>query len=241
MPLPEPHGGVCEDMTAFQERSTDQWDVRDLGRVAYREAWAFQKEVVASRHAGTVRDTLLICEHDPVVTIGRGTPDGAVLDARFPVDPVERGGEATYHGPGQLVIYPIVKMTSQSRDLHHWLRALEDACSEVLESFGLVCGRRAGATGVWVSGSGSEQRKIVSIGVAANRWVTWHGLALNHETKLEDFSVIKPCGFDAGVMTSMAAEMGVDCPSRADVLGQLVPALQRHLAVFQECERGESP
>ena len=234
MHSPELHGGICEEMKTLQDRSTNQWDVRDLGRIAYREAWALQKEVVASRHAGTVRDTLLICEHEPVVTTGRGTPDDAVLDARFPVEIVERGGEATYHGPGQLVIYPIVKMGPQSRDLHHWLRALEDACIETLDSFGLPSGRRAGATGVWVSEPGSEQRKIVSIGVAASRWVSWHGLALNHETKLEDFSVIKPCGFDAGVMTSMAAEMGGYYPSRADVLSQLVPALQRHLAVFQE-------
>lgn len=208
------------------------WDVRDLGRIAYREAWELQKETVAARHAGKVPDTLLVCEHDAVVTTGRGTPEGAVLDTRFPVEAVERGGEATYHGPGQVVVYPIVALAPGARDLHRWLRALEEACLETLSAFGLSCVRREGATGVWIGDAGKAQRKIVSIGVAANRWVTWHGLALNHETRLEDFSVIRPCGFDAAVMTSMAAELGARCPSRVEVLAQLLPALQRHLAPF---------
>jgi lipoyl(octanoyl) transferase len=210
------------------------WSVRDLGRIGYREAWALQKEIVAARHAGEVPDTLLVCEHEAVVTTGRGTPDGAVLDSRFPVEAVERGGEATYHGPGQVVVYPIVLLAPGARDLHRWLRALEEACIETLGVFGLACGRRSGATGVWLGDAGGSERKIVSIGVAANRWVSWHGLALNHETQLEDFSVIRPCGFDAAVMTSMAAELGDRCPSRAGVLAELVPALERHLAGFRE-------
>ncbi len=204
--------------------------VRDLGRIAYRDAWALQKETVAARRAGTAPDTLLVCEHDPVVTVGRGTKGEAVLDRRFPVEEVERGGEATYHGPGQVVVYPIVALAPGARDLHRWLRALEEAGLRTLAASGLEAGRRDGATGVWIGGT----RKLVSIGVAADRWVTWHGLALNHRTDLAHFAAIRPCGFDAQVMTSMEAELGERCPDREAVVATLVDALREELAPFRE-------
>ena len=213
------------------------WVVHDLGRVPYREGWEAQRRQVDARLAGEAGDALLVCEHDPVVTTGRGTEDDAVLDPRFPVEAVERGGAATYHGPGQVVVYPVVLLAPGRRDLHAWLRALEEACITTLAGFGLSCGRREGATGVWVDGS----RKIVSLGVAARRWVSWHGLALNHETDLSHFGVIRPCGFDAEVMTSLRAELGDDCPDRATLVASLVPALQRELAPFREPAASGSP
>ncbi len=223
----------CAEATGAGRRpAAAPWSVQDLGRIAYRDAWEQQKRLVADRFAGATGDTLLVCEHDPVVTTGRGTPEDAVLDERFPVEAVERGGEATYHGPGQVVVYPVVFLAEGKRDLHRWLRALEQACVETLGGFGLSCGAREGATGVWVDG----ERKIVSIGVAAQRWVSWHGLALNHETDLEHFQVIRPCGFDAAVMTSMAAELGARCPDRSELLAALIPELQRQLSVFQQPE-----
>jgi lipoate-protein ligase B len=197
-------------------------DVRDLGRMPYRLAWTLQKELVEARLAGRARDTLLLVEHDPVVTLGRGTrgeflAGGARVQregdtefvelpggARAEVIEVERGGQATYHGPGQLVAYPIVKLRDDRHDLHAWMRALEQAVIDTLEPLGLRAGRREGATGVWIDG----ERKICSIGVAASRWVTYHGLALNVETDLSSFTAIQPCGFEAGVMTSVAKEVG---------------------------------
>jgi lipoyl(octanoyl) transferase len=207
---------------AVAARGAPALDVRDLGRTPYRLCWALQKELVEERLAGRARDTLLLVEHEPVVTLGRGTR-GAFLaggarvlreggsefvalpgGVRAEVVEVERGGQATYHGPGQLVAYPIVKLREGRRDLHAWMRALEQAVIDVLAPLGVRAERRGGATGVWVGG----QRKIVSIGVAASRWVTYHGLALNVTTDLSHFAAIAPCGFEAGVMTSVEREAG---------------------------------
>lgn len=207
---------------AVAARGAGPLDVRDLGRMPYRLCWVLQKELVEQRLAGRAPDTLLLVEHEPVVTLGRGTR-GAFLaggarvlregdaefvelpgGARAEVIEVERGGQATYHGPGQLVAYPIVKLREGRRDLHAWMRALEQAVIDALKPLGVRAGRREGATGVWVDG----QRKICSIGVAASRWVTYHGLALNVSTDLAHFAAIAPCGFEAGVMTSVEREVG---------------------------------
>ncbi|HZJ69625.1 MAG TPA: lipoyl(octanoyl) transferase LipB [Planctomycetota bacterium] len=213
-------------------------EVRDLGRLAYHEAWELQKRLVAQRHAGEAPDTLLVVEHEPVITVGRGAK-GEVLTAGAatptPVVAVERGGQATWHGPGQIVVYPIVKLRDDRHDLHGWMRALEEATIRAVGEFGLVAGRRTGATGVWIDG----ERKLCSIGVAATRWVTWHGLALNHEPDLSAFAAINPCGFDAAVMTSMRRELEDAAPPRAvppreAVVAALVRHLHDTLAPFRE-------
>jgi lipoyl(octanoyl) transferase len=208
-------------------------DVVDLGRVAYTDAWKQQQQLLDARRAGTGPDTLLVCEHDPVITTGRGTTEGWLRDDRFPVVPVERGGEATYHGPGQVVLYPIVAMAEGARDLHRWMRALEQAAIDACATFGLEAGRKPGATGVWIDG----RAKLASIGVAARGWVTWHGMALNHETDLSHFEAIQPCGFDAGVMTSLSRELGVRCPDRESLVTALVDALRQQLAPFKDPEQ----
>jgi lipoyl(octanoyl) transferase len=197
-------------------------EIRDLGSMPYRLCWALQKELVEARLHDRIFDTLLVVEHEPVVTLGRGTrgeflaggarvlregeSDFVALPggARAELIEVERGGQATYHGPGQLVVYPIVKLRADRHDLHAWMRALEQGVIDVLAPLGIRAGRREGATGVWVDG----QRKIGSIGVAASRWVTYHGLALNVDTELAHFMAIAPCGFEAGVMTSVRVERG---------------------------------
>ena len=197
-------------------------EIRDLGSMPYRLCWALQKELVEARLHDRIFDTLLVVEHEPVVTLGRGTrgeflaggarvvregeSDFVLLPggARAELIEVERGGQATYHGPGQLVVYPIVKLRPDRHDLHAWMRALEQGVIDVLAPLGIRAGRREGATGVWVDG----QRKICSIGVAASRWVTYHGLALNVDTELAHFMAIAPCGFEAGVMTSVRVERG---------------------------------
>jgi len=227
--------------------------VTDLGRVGYERAWTLQRRLVEQRAAEEVGDVLLVCEHDPVVTTGRGSRGEAAREARFPRFAVERGGQATYHGPGQIVAYPIVALAPERRDLHAWMRALEDAVVATLADAGLRAGRVPGATGVWVGDGVAEApaagraaapatappgaHKLCSIGVAARRWVTYHGLALNHDPDLSHFGVIDPCGFDARVMTSMRAELGTRCPPRAEVVARLVEHLGTALAPFAREDR----
>jgi lipoate-protein ligase B len=222
--------------------------VRDAGRMAYEAARTEQRRLVASRHAGSGPDTLLVVEHEPVITVGRGT-QGAFLaraDARLPaglrVYEVERGGQATWHGPGQIVVYPIVKLADDRHDLHAWMRALEEAVLRTLTDVGLPAGRRPGATGVWMDGV----RKICSIGVAASRWITWHGLALNHAPDMRQFQAIAPCGFDASVMTSMKKECARlspprGCPPREAVVQALVGLLATVIEPFREAALRGAP
>ncbi len=174
-------------------------DVRRLGRTRYEDAHALQERLVEQRIAGEIPDTLLLTEHEPVVTLGRGSPPDDAAGVPFPVVRVERGGEATFHGPGQVVVYPILLLPPERRDLHRYLRDLEQAVIDTLAEFDVEGERREGLTGVWVGG-----RKICSIGVAVRRWVTWHGLALNVRTDLDAFRSFRPCGLDPEVMTRLA-------------------------------------
>ena len=170
-----------------------------LGRLPYPEAHARMVALLEARIAGEVGDTLLLCEHEPVFTLGRArAAAGNVLDpGDVPVVSVERGGDVTYHGPGQLVGYPVVALPHH--DLHAWLRGLEDVCIAVLGRWGVVGGRDARNTGVWVDG-----RKIAAIGVAVRRWVTWHGFALNVDPDLLLYRRINPCGMDSTLVTAMS-------------------------------------
>lgn len=173
--------------------------VRRLGRTRYQQAHALQEELVAARLAGTIGDTLLLTEHERVVTLGRGSPRGAQGATELPVVEVERGGEATWHGPGQLVAYPILLLPETKRDLHRYLRDLEAVVIGVLADLGVEGERVEGKTGVWIGGL-----KVCSIGVAVRRWVTWHGLALNVDNDLADFRAFAPCGLDPNLMTRLA-------------------------------------
>lgn len=200
------------------------WVVRDLGRADYAEVNALQEELIAKIAAGEEPDHLLLAEFEPVITIGRGG-GGASQYAHLgvPVHEISRGGKATFHGPGQLVAYPLLRLEDEARDLHAYLHALEDALIAVMSDFGLQGGRDPRNTGCWVNG-----RKVASIGVAVRRWVTWHGLALNVATDLDWFRRFDPCGLDPEVMTTMAAECqasGRAVPSRADAVEALVNRL----------------
>ena len=189
-------------------------DVVDLGVLSYRDAYARQQVLVDAVHAGRARDTLLLVEHPHVYTLGRNREAaGNVLAAgEVEVVQVERGGDVTYHGPGQLVAYPIIQLAESERDLHAFMRRLEDAIIATLARAGLEAGRSDGNTGVW-----REGRKLASIGIACRRWVTWHGLALNVSTDLSYFQRINPCGFEASVMTTLAAEIGARAPGMGQV------------------------
>jgi lipoyl(octanoyl) transferase len=181
--------------------------VADWGRTAYAAALARQHALVADRLAGRAPDTLVLTEHEPVVTLGRGTHASNVIAPTCPVVQVERGGDATWHGPGQVVGYLVRLLPPERRDLLAHLRAIEDLLLAALALLGVHGARTPGSTGVWVEGEG-RLRKIASIGVAAKSWCTYHGFALNVDCDLDAFRAINPCGFDASVMTSLREVLG---------------------------------
>ncbi len=176
----------------------------------YADALALQRGVAAARLNGQVaEDVLLLVQHPPVITLGRSTKAGNLLASSellasrgVELFDVERGGDVTFHGPGQLVGYPIVNLAQHTQDLHWYLRQLEDVMIRALATFGITAGRNPGKTGVWVAG-----RKIASIGVHARQWVTWHGFALNVTTDLSYFDLMIPCGIPDVVMTSVEREL----------------------------------
>ena len=175
------------------------------GRVPYDVALAWQEALVARRLDGGP-DALLVLEHPPVYTLGRGADArflGVAADGDVPVVRVGRGGQVTYHGPGQLVGYPILGLRDLRPDVRWYVRGLEEVLIDALADLGIAAVRRPGLTGVWVG-----PRKIGSIGVAIRRWVTWHGFALNVAPDVSGFAAITPCGIDGVVMTSVAREGG---------------------------------
>ncbi|HEV2097212.1 MAG TPA: lipoyl(octanoyl) transferase LipB [Chthoniobacterales bacterium] len=184
---------------------TREFQVRWLGRVGFAEALAMQEEFVAQRkNDRSLPDVLLLLEHEPVYTIGR-TPDQSSLRGSahlpHPLFPINRGGQATYHGPGQLMGYPIIDLHRCGQDLHRYLRWVEDLLIELLSHYGICGHRREGLTGVWV-----EERKIASIGVGVRHWIAMHGFALNVCGDLSPFNHITPCGITGVAMTSMEKE-----------------------------------
>jgi lipoate-protein ligase B len=178
-----------------------------FGLAPYGEVHELQQRLVDLRVGDLVPNLLLTGEHPAVITLGRRTPPERRYDPAIPVVVVERGGEATYHGPGQLVVYPIVHLTQARRDLHRFQRDLEEVGIRTLADFGVSGERRPGLTGVWVA-----DQKIQSLGIALRRWVTWHGLALNVSTDLRAFRGFAPCGLDGQVMTSLEVVLGCAVP-----------------------------
>jgi lipoyl(octanoyl) transferase len=181
--------------------------VARLGPVDYEAALRLQEAIVRARQAGDCGDTLLLLEHPHVFTLGRGADARFLRDipAGIAIHRVSRGGQVTYHGPGQLIAYPIIKLEGAACDVGRYLRDLEAVVIDALVHLGIVAGRRAGMTGVWVGG-----RKIASIGVGLRRWVTFHGFALNVACDLRYFDAIVPCGIAGCEMTSIAALGGAE-------------------------------
>jgi lipoate-protein ligase B len=180
------------------------------GTGAYPEVWELQKALVTARARRELPDLVITVEHPHVITMGRSTqpenllgvtaPDGS---GSVPVVTIERGGDVTYHGPGQVVAYLIFDLDERGRDLHRFLRDTEAVQIALLDRFGLKASRRKGSTGVWIG-----DRKVGSVGIAVRRWITYHGFALNVATDLRFFKLLHPCGFNADVMTSMSALLG---------------------------------
>ncbi|MDQ2866825.1 MAG: lipoyl(octanoyl) transferase LipB [Verrucomicrobiota bacterium] len=182
-------------------------NTRWLGRVSYGDAFALQEKIVGDKRGDrSLDDTILLLEHDAVYTIGR-TPDRSSLrDAEqlpHPLFQINRGGQATYHGPGQLIGYPIIDLRNYTQDLHRYLRWIEELLIAFVGKFGIAGRRREGLTGVWI-----EDRKIASIGVGVRHWITMHGFALNVCGDLAPFAQITPCGIANVTMTSIENESG---------------------------------
>jgi lipoyl(octanoyl) transferase len=208
------------------------WDVVDLGVASYRDTWAKQLALVEQRQTDAVRDTLLLVEHPHVFTLGRRreAQQNVVAPGDVEVIEIERGGDVTYHGPGQLVAYPIVLLGEGERDLHKYLRNLEQAVIETCVRFGLAADREPGKTGAWCTNAAGARKKLCSMGIACRKWITFHGLALNVASDLSYFARINPCGFESSVMTTMAVELGERAPSMAETKHALTEELGRALS-----------
>ncbi len=208
--------------------SAPQVSLRVLGRTRYAASLAAQRELRAQRIAGEAGDTLILTEHLPVFTLGRGAGTAHLhltereIEARgFDIARIERGGDVTYHGPGQLVVYPILDLATYGRDVRRYIWRLEETAIRLLAAYGVRGERRAGTPGVW-----SGRRKIASVGVHISRWVTLHGLAVNVDMDLAPFTLIDPCGLVGMEMTSIAAERGASVP--------LDGAMTRYPPIFAE-------
>ena len=178
------------------------------GLVDYAAALAWQQTLVAQRIAAEIPDSLVLLEHPPVFTLGRGGDERYLLDSgQVPVHRVGRGGEVTFHGPGQLVGYPILDLKRHGKDVHRYLRLLEDVLIATLAAWNIAATRRDGLTGVW---AGTD--KVASIGIGVRRWITFHGFALNVNTDLSYFSAIVPCGLPGVRMTSMQELLKEELP-----------------------------
>ncbi len=195
--------------------SPDPISTEWLGRLPYRAAWALQKELHAARVEGRIGDRLLLLEHPAVLTLGRHADpshvraDAAELaDRGIEVIRVERGGEVTYHGPGQLVAYPIIALSRRGLLIRPLVRALEAAMVATCGAFGVVAGRRDGHPGCWCEPNGPSPRKIGALGIRVERGVTYHGIALNIAPDLADFDLIDACGMPGVASTSIANELG---------------------------------
>ena len=218
--------GMIDGQGCREWRTADgRWRVFWLGRVSYEVALSWQERLVEGKVADLeAEDVMLLLEHDPVYTIGR-SPDrsslGVAEGGAVPIVEINRGGKATYHGPGQLVGYPLFDLRRGGRDLHRYLRSIELGLSESVSVFGVAAGFREGLTGVWVG-----DRKLASIGVGVRRWIAMHGFALNVAEDLSGFGNITPCGISGVEMTSLSREVGreVSVEAFAAVVARTLPA-----------------
>lgn len=209
--------------------------VRDLGLKDYQEVWDLQKRLVYERGEGAAPDTVLLCQHHPVYTIGRSSKQAIPKGLPHPVHAIERGGDLTWHGPGQLVGYPIMDLRSLDMTATSYLRALEAVLAEALLPFGVEAAPVKGLTGLWVG-----KKKLVSIGVAVSGGVSYHGFAINANNSLAAFAHINPCKLESDVMTSLAKLAGAPIDERllTEAVGQ---ALIHYLSYGARAPKTEVP
>jgi lipoyl(octanoyl) transferase len=213
----------------------------DLGLIGYAEAYALQTRVVAARKAGAIEDALLLCEHPHVITLGRSgkrenllASDHVLKQKGVEFHATNRGGDITYHGPGQIVGYPILNLGAIRRDVVWYVRTLEEAMIRTTAEFGITAERVAGKTGIWVR-VGDTEEKLAAIGVHISRWVTSHGFAYNVSTDLRNFDLIVPCGIADRKATSLEKLLGRNVKEK-----EVAPRIAKHLAELLGLEMKES-
>ncbi|MDB5038855.1 MAG: lipoate-protein ligase [Bacteriovoracaceae bacterium] len=204
--------------------------------LSYSDIWEFQKDRVDAVSKGISPETIIFCEHERVLTAGRRFKSENVLDKTLPLFEIERGGDVTLHAPGQLVIYPILKLNSGRfpGGLHEYLRFIEQVTMDNLKKLGLEAGR-FGPTGVWIKNKNGEEKKIASLGIAVRHWITYHGLAINVSNDLADFQKLRPCDFESSIMTSLANE-GVTISLHAlatEIQNLMEVDLKKRFEIFQ--------
>src|SRR6266581_6898257 len=202
----------------------------ELGLIGYQQAWALQKRIVAARKADFLPDVLLLCDHPHVITLGRNgkrehllAPDTLLQQMNVEFCPTDRGGDVTYHGPGQIVGYPILQLAEIRRDVVWYVRQLEEAMIRATQEYGIAAGREPGKTGVWVKTARGEE-KLAAIGVHLSRWVTSHVFAYNVSTDLRYFDLIVPCGIEDKRATSLEKILG-----RGVKMEEVSPRIAAHL------------
>ena len=213
----------------------------DLGLIGYAEAWELQKRVAAARKAGAIADILLLCEHPHVITLGRSGKRENLLASEHVLrqkgvefHASDRGGDITYHGPGQIVGYPILNLGAIRRDVVWYVRILEEAMIRATAEFGITAERVAGKTGIWVR-AGSTEEKLAAIGVRISRWVTSHGFAYNVSTDLRNFDLIVPCGIADRKATSLEKLLGRSVEQK-----EVAPRIAKHLGELLGLEMKEA-
>ncbi|MEM6916559.1 MAG: lipoyl(octanoyl) transferase LipB [Verrucomicrobiota bacterium] len=195
--------------------------------MSYTEGLKLQEDLVEQRKEGLVEDTVLLLEHEPVYTIGRTRDRSSLRDPDtlpHPIVETNRGGQATFHGPGQLVGYPILDLNAYGRDLHYYLREIESLLIDFAAEFGISAQRREGLTGVW-----SEDRKLASIGVGVRKWISMHGFGLNVTKDLSGYEAITPCGISDVVMTSLSLESNQEI-SVEEAASRIEPFIREHFS-----------
>jgi len=213
----------------------------DLGLIGYAEAYALQKRAVAARKAGAIADVLLLCQHPHVITLGRSGKRENLLASEqvlrqkgVEFHATDRGGDITYHGPGQIVGYPILDLGAIRRDVVWYVRTLEEALIRATAEFGIGSERVAGKTGIWVRAGNSEE-KLAAIGVHISRWVTSHGFAYNVSTDLRYFDLIVPCGIAGGKATSLEKLLGRSVQEK-----EVAPRIANHMGELLALEMKEA-
>ena len=203
------------------------YNILDLGKSHYNDAWKLQKRLQSQRISGQIDDQLLLVEHFPVYTLGKNTPREHLLTKEsdnISIIQTDRGGDITFHGPGQLVGYPILDLNQYKRSITWYMRELEQLIIDVLKEYDINAGRKKGLTGVWVKG-----KKIAALGVRISKWVTMHGFSLNINPDLKYYQGIIPCGIKDYGVTSMADLLGNDVPDMSEIKDTLV---QHFIAKF---------
>ena len=207
------------------------YNVLDLGTSHYEEAWDLQKRLQSQRISGQINDQLILVEHHPVYTLGKNSPKEHLLieeSENISIIQTDRGGDITFHGPGQLVGYPILDLNQYKRSVSWYMRELEQLIIDVLKEYDIKAGRKKGLTGTWV-----RDKKIGALGVRISKWVTMHGFSLNIDPDLQYYQGIIPCGISGYGVTSMANLLGENVPSMADIKETIVKQFITNFSVYK--------